>query len=122
MVGACEENSRVVFMNGKYLIANAGSGGYDVFPSTPIDAVKPSHGADPENALVVFIDRGNKRVDQTAALICKVLKSLWPFRKKVRLNLLKACPYISFFVLIYGNDVVGFQALVVRRMVAITDD
>jgi hypothetical protein len=56
--------------------------------------------------VVIFIDRGNKRVDQTASLICKVLKSLRPFRKEVRLRLLKTGPYISFFVLKYGNYVV----------------
>src|SRR5689334_14393177 len=122
MIRACQENSRAVFEHAEHPIANARSAGHSVLPGAPIHAVEPSHGAAPGNAVVIFIDGGNKTVDQTAALIRKVLKSLWLFGKEVRLDLLQACPYIAFLVLIYGNDVVRFQALVIGRMVAITDD
>ncbi len=57
--GTAKQNSGTVFETGKYLIVNARSGRHDIFTSMPINSVEPSHGADPKNAVAIFIDRGN---------------------------------------------------------------
>ena len=88
----------------------------------PVDTVESTHRANPEYAVFILIDRSNEWVDQTPTLVGEVLKRQGLLGEEVRLGGLEAGPDISLMILIQKNQVVGFQAFSIYRIVVIAND